>query len=429
MVQKVVQCGTMPQPKPASLSKGNGRQPDSSTESFLSPNLLFAGLAPLEGPGFTILVSKTGVSFDCCALSLLYSLVYLKLRFSRRNRPASLLSAATMTLRPAQFNNFGSWGFSCEEIARGFCLRQIPDYSPVWEPPSRLTGVELLEQNITHRQEVTGAVVYNSNGIFKNLPVLNLPQLKVVDAPQDAEAALERSLVRWANSGRTLQYIIVESWNRLRRKELKLPSLRPQANSRLLSTRDHIKGIHSPDLLLALGESFATMHLEDFHLGSAIIGWSGSVKMVLTIPPRETEKLEARVFSDLGLKGPPCSQFVRHEDIIVPPFQLRQWGIQFDLTPVHPGTVCRTGIGVYHYVWNVGPNMFESINCCDDDWLPPPSLSSLWEYQIKTKGHGEMWARTVHNTTRHGNTATSTAGFPGRHRDTGSEAWIKKGCL
>jgi hypothetical protein len=56
-----------------------------------------------------------------------------------------------------------------------------------------------------------------------------------------------------------------------------------------------MKGIHGPFLFFAMGPSFATMHVEDFYLESAIVLWSGSVKVVVTVPAREADKLEARL--------------------------------------------------------------------------------------------------------------------------------------
>ncbi|KIV84230.1 hypothetical protein PV11_00021 [Exophiala sideris] len=71
-------------------------------------------------------------------------------------------------------------------------------------------------------------------------------------------------------------------------------------------------------------------------------------------------------------------QFVRHEHLVVPPSVLRVWGISFDIFLQRPGDIVRTDYLSYHWAWNTGSNVIESISYCEEDWSPSPVYRYCW---------------------------------------------------
>jgi JmjC domain, hydroxylase len=119
-------------------------------------------------------------------------------------------------------------------------------------------------------------------------------------------------------------------------------------------------------------KSYTGFHKEDFNLQSANLLHAGAPNVWILVPPRHTDQLEARITELYKLTDIKCSQFVRHQNVIIPPALLKLWKVAFKTILQFPGQVVITDYGAYHYVWHTGPNLSEAVNLCEGTWLPPP---------------------------------------------------------
>ncbi|OQV10029.1 JmjC domain-containing protein [Cladophialophora immunda] len=143
------------------------------------------------------------------------------------------------------------------------------------------------------------------------------------------------------------------------------------ASNRLLASCQQIRGVHYGDLTLNKGQSFSPFRKGEANLQCAGILRSGQPVLWVIVPPRHSDKLESRVKEHLQVQ-PKCSQFVRHENLVVPPSILTAWGIDFSVLAQFPGEAVRTDYLAYFYLWRSGTGAWEAVNCCEDDWSPPP---------------------------------------------------------
>ena len=188
-----------------------------------------------------------------------------------------------------------------------------------------------------------------------------------------------------------LPYIICDAYKQAQRDLFSLPQLMLLTNKRLLSTQTHVRGVHAPYAYLSPGASFTSAHKEDQNLQSVNVLWKGSAKVWIVIAPRHASQFEACLSNFLGLEVPLCSQFVRHESVIVPPNTLRDWGVQYTIFAQEAGAVVRTDYNAYHYVWNTGLNLAEAVNCCGPTWLPTPIYVYCEKASTKTRnGHSSF---------------------------------------
>ncbi|KIW86676.1 uncharacterized protein Z519_12731 [Cladophialophora bantiana CBS 173.52] len=189
----------------------------------------------------------------------------------------------------------------------------------------------------------------------------------------DLIAALERALSSHCASDKEyLEYAAYSAHHPQRRLALGLPEHPLIINERLSRTRHHIRGIHSSLVYFSLGQSFDFIHKGEVDLQSATYLWHGHAIVWVVVSPRHSTKLESRMVEHLGVQHK-CSQFVRHEQIIVLPSTLRSWGIDFSIFMQLPGDAVRTDYQTYRYLWKTGPNLLETVSCCEADWgLPPP---------------------------------------------------------
>jgi len=167
-------------------------------------------------------------------------------------------------------------------------------------------------------------------------------------------------------------YIIADVYQASKRASFGLPAKGLYAGKRLLSTRSHYPGIHSPYAYVSTGPgAMFALHVEDFYLLSANLLHAGAPKIWAVVHPSHSDKLEACLVTHLGLEAK-CSQFVRHQNIMLPPSLFRQWQIRFALVCQKPGDLILLNNRAYHMGGNVGANIAEAINFCQDDWTCPP---------------------------------------------------------
>lgn len=183
------------------------------------------------------------------------------------------------------------------------------------------------------------------------------------------------------NKGMQHPYLVIpEADNRQLRKIQGLPS-DPfvDCGDRLRMTeKNNVPGIHTPYTYLSGGAGSATcMHIEDGMLGSANVVLAGYPKIWLFVPPSHRQALEARVRAELlNLEAPPeqkCTQFIRHQSLLLSPRLLDQWRIPYHLVCCRAGEMVVTLPGTYHQVINVGSNYAEAINfAASSDYVRPP---------------------------------------------------------
>ncbi|RMZ90280.1 hypothetical protein DV736_g2494, partial [Chaetothyriales sp. CBS 134916] len=296
-----------------------------------------------------------------------------------------------MSLPLAQIVDLDSWGAETNsEHARGYCVRKISD-PPEWQPPQKLYNVEVQKQRI--RCISRDPLLYKAEITRQKMEEYKTPELQLREPPTDPEASFEKTLEDLAQSGEEMIYIVQSSWSREERAGLGLPSVRPQANSRLFCTHHQLNGVHTPWVFLSPAMSVATCHIEDFFLQSTLFLWSLCAKIWLTIAPRHADQLEAYIADFFGLGKFLCSQFVRAENVLIPPSQLRKWGIDFSIEVLKPGSAIRTAHGkVYHQIINWGPSCAEALNCCDRAWLPPPQYQPCGRARARcNRESGPTW--------------------------------------
>ena len=146
------------------------------------------------------------------------------------------------------------------------------------------------------------------------------------------------------------QYYMADIWpgdDDWTRQTYRLGDERLNGGDRLLSTRIHYPGIHSPYLYVADGKgAFFALHTEDFHLPSANFLHWGSPKVWIVIMPEDTDKLETMIASHARLRK--CNSFVRHQSIFIPPTILRKCRIRHTIVVQKPGSLILLGRGTYH---------------------------------------------------------------------------------
>ena len=123
------------------------------------------------------------------------------------------------------------------------------------------------------------------------------------------------------------------------------------------------------------------LHVEDFLLKSANIVHMGAPKLWVIVHPMFLHKLEARLAERLQIQ-PKCDQFLRHHPILPAPSLLRQWRIKYSVVLQPAGSLILIESGAYHYGLNLGANVAEAINYCDEDWIVPPT------YRECSRRHG-----------------------------------------
>ena len=186
----------------------------------------------------------------------------------------------------------------------------------------------------------------------------------------DLECILENALHHEINKR---IYLIIASHTLESRKSLGLPSDCLQPGDRLLMTKKHLPGIHLDHTYISDMEgTYIALHVEDCYLRSANYHHAGAPMLWVIIHPSQKDQLESYIMHSLKI-SPHCSQFVRHQSILVPPSLLRKWGVRFSICLTKPGDLMLLESGAYHYGKNLGANKKTAINYASHrDWTIPP---------------------------------------------------------
>jgi JmjC domain, hydroxylase len=211
--------------------------------------------------------------------------------------------------------------------------------------------------------------------------------------PSNLEDFVEERFKQYTDSTNPLQYLVAAAHIPDSRKRLGLPEAVMQADTRLLSTKKHFPGIHSSYAYISASTgSLFSAHVEDFYLRSVNVFYMGEPKIWIIVQSQHKDKLEAQIVKHLNLQRPKCSQFVRQQNIVLPPSILRKWAIDFELVvQCTLGDTVYTDSSEYHWGFNVGANVAEAVNFSGPEWLVPP----LYRECSKRYGCGDQQPMTI----------------------------------
>ena len=200
---------------------------------------------------------------------------------------------------------------------------------------------------------------------------------------------IEKALSCEVATGEThMDYLTFDEVSSQSRSGLELPTFPDTTNEHLLRTCRAVPNVHGSLICHSHDQSFNFLHKYDMDLQSTTVLWCGEPIVWVVISPEDAWKLEASLVEELALQHE-CSQFVRHEDIIVPPSTLKSWGVNFDVFVQLPGEVVTTEYQAYHYSWKTGPNLTEMMASCDASWRRPPPMY-VYCQEGKTKCDASM---------------------------------------
>ncbi|KAI9893019.1 MAG: hypothetical protein M1814_000903 [Vezdaea aestivalis] len=272
--------------------------------------------------------------------------------------------------------------------SKGYLLIQLPTTQKI-TTTARKETVTVNRGQVHHQHLAETAVPGILRGQDKN--VVHLDDERTVDftfsqySHMEAQRASNlydlfcRTVERARSS--TGRYLIAASHKFEYRQRMGFSSTSVlEPGNRLLTTKRHYPGIHSPYTYVSLPDpsiesiTYSAMHREDFGLHSANVLYAGAPKAWLIVHPDYRERLERKVrehFPSVGMKS--CSQFLRHENLIIHPDTLKKWDIEFSIVLQEPSTMVVTMPNSYHQVFNQGTNQAEAINLTlDIDWEVDP---------------------------------------------------------
>lgn len=236
--------------------------------------------------------------------------------------------------------------------------------------------------DIVQQHETKGGPKYLSN----TQPPFIMPSFK--DTQSDYQGAnledlMEKQLKSLLKLDTPEEYLVIATHKPEKRKQLGLSGLPLQPGSRLLRSRQLYAGIQGPYTYISRNRAVFALHVEDFHLKSANLVQAGAPKLWVIVDPRHAQQLEGRLARDLRFT-PRCSQFLRHDNLLLPPSLLHKLEISFSVVLQPSGHLLLLDSGAYHYGVNLGPNIADAINYSEPTWTPPP----LYRECSKARGCG-----------------------------------------
>ncbi len=110
----------------------------------------------------------------------------------------------------------------------------------------------------------------------------------------------------------------------------------------------------------------ACLHTEDRRLSSLNLNIKGDAKVWLIVLPYHKQKLEEYITTKWRTIKPKCSQFVRHQSMLLTPSALHQASIDLAVVEQGVGQLLYTEPDAYHQVLNAGCNVAMATNCQED---------------------------------------------------------------
>ncbi|KAJ8664660.1 hypothetical protein QAD02_006322 [Eretmocerus hayati] len=133
-------------------------------------------------------------------------------------------------------------------------------------------------------------------------------------------------------------------------------------------------GINIPTFNIGTEGSFSSTHTEDGFCSSGNLLKGGAAKALYGLRPQHYPLFNAKLVEFLT-KCPTtsgeilnCSDPLQHKDWIVPTFQLKLWGISFEIILLLPGMFIYLGELVIHFAMNFGRNWCVATNIGTPFW-------------------------------------------------------------
>ena len=235
----------------------------------------------------------------------------------------------------------------------------------------------IAERHRLWLQDIGGAYKVKYESTTSPAPqVVEIPRVISQSSIPNPENTLEDAMAQHAQMCTIMDYYILDAGSVEERASLGLSDQGLRADERLLSTKVHHKGVHSGYLYLSPGPSVTGLHGEDAELGSISRFLGGNVKIWVLVPGSQRVQLETCVACMLNIPAAKCSQFVRQQNLMIPPSVLKSWNILFFVEMQYRDqdgeVIVETFPGCYHYIYNSGANVAEAVNCCEPNWFPPP---------------------------------------------------------
>ncbi|KAJ9601898.1 hypothetical protein H2200_013613 [Cladophialophora chaetospira] len=273
------------------------------------------------------------------------------------------------------FQDLSPW--SHEEISRGFRKRVVGEPLPSLAPLDVSTVGQHRRQWIVREGNVVRGTtdvlsVEDSVAVVPSLSAKDPLTLSRASSDMTLTEALEKTLAQYAaTEKKQMDYFILNDLAPQTRSELGLPDTVPISDDALAQIRQHARDLQPRLICRSNGESFDFLQKSNADLQSATVLWRGHDIVWLVVSPRHSFILEARLNDHLGLEQQ-CSQYIRHEEVIIPPSTLESWKIDFSVFVQVPGEMVTTDYQAYHYAWKLGANLTETMILYDSVWVWPP---------------------------------------------------------
>lgn len=134
------------------------------------------------------------------------------------------------------------------------------------------------------------------------------------------------------------------------------------------SIADRIPGVQTSFVNFGMMGTWFCAHREDSDVSSMNILLSGHPKVWYILPYSEANKFES-LFTRLAEGKFNCDTVYKHKCFIIPPWELIKNGIKFTKHIQYPGEAIFTSYGAYHFGFNSGLNICESINIASPKFL------------------------------------------------------------
>lgn len=132
---------------------------------------------------------------------------------------------------------------------------------------------------------------------------------------------------------------------------------------------DRIPGVQTSFNNFGMQGTWFCAHKEDSDISSMNALLSGHPKIWYIVPFSDADKFE-RLFKQLA-QGVSfgCETAFKHKCFIIPPWILQKHGIKFTRHVQYPGEIIITLYGAYHFGFNAGYNVSESINIASPKFI------------------------------------------------------------
>lgn len=127
------------------------------------------------------------------------------------------------------------------------------------------------------------------------------------------------------------------------------------------SGAESMYGINTSYVNLGMRFTWFPAHTEDSDLASLNLLHSGAPKYWICVSSKNARRFEDALMKHIGQLYD-CETIYHHKFIIVPPQFLEEFNIPYTTVTQYPGEIVATMYGAYHWGFNAGFNVCESVN-------------------------------------------------------------------